>query len=119
SRVFEHPGHGVSSDADNQAWESAVKEIAQSFTPHLYSLLDMFWNTAMSNGMPRLAFFSEGLRDTFQLKLLLQRQDGILTTQEYLQLMKVCQEPGDATLRIEKVRVTAPFKHFVELASTL
>ena len=119
SRVFEHPAHRVSSDADNQAWESAVKEIAQSFTPHLYSLLDMFWNTAMSNGMPRLAFFSECLRDTFQLKLLLQRQDGILTTQEYLQLMKVGQEPGDAALRIEKVRVTAPFKHFVELASTL
>jgi hypothetical protein len=119
SRVFEHPGHGVSSDADNLAWESAVKEIAQSFTPHLHSLLDLFWSTDMSNGLSREAFFTEGVRDRFHLKLLLQRQEGILSTREYLQLMKVSQAPADAALRIEKVRVTAPFKHFAELASTL
>jgi len=119
SRVFAHPGHGVSKDADNLAWESAVKEIAQSFTPHLHSQLDVFWNTPMSNGLSRRAFFSEGLRDTFHLKLLLQRQDGTLTTQEYLQLMKVSRAPKDAALRVEKVRVTAPFKHYAELTSAL
>ncbi len=119
SRVFEHPGHGIGSDADNSAWESAIKEIAQSLTPHLHSLLDLFWNTDMSNGLSRRAFFTEGLRDTFHLKLLLQRQEGILSTQEYLRLMKVSLTPTDAALRIEKVRITAPFKHFAELASTL
>jgi hypothetical protein len=119
SRVFAHPGHGVSSDADNLAWESAVKEIAQSFTPHLHSQLDVFWNTDMSIGRSRRAFFSEGLRDTFHLKLLLQRQDGTLTTQEYLQLNKVSSASTDASLRVEKVRVTAPFKHYAELASAL
>ncbi|MGW8466477.1 dermonecrotic toxin domain-containing protein [Pseudomonas sp. CLCA07] len=119
SRVFAHPGHGVSSDADNLAWESVVKEIAQSFTPHLHSQLDLFWNTAMSNGLSRRGFFSEGLRDTFHLKLLLQRQEGTLTTQEYLQLMKVSLAPTDTTLRIERVRITAPFKHYAELASAL
>ena len=119
SRVFAHPGHDVSSDVDNLAWERAVKEIAQSFTPHLHSLLEVFWNTEMSNGLSRKAFFTKGLRDTFHLKLLLQRQEGVLTTQEYLQLMSVSLAPTDTTLRIEKVRVTAPFKHFAQLASTL
>lgn len=120
SRGFTNPEHSVSSDADNQAWASAVKEIAQSFTPHLHSLLALFWNTPMSTGLSRLAFFTEGLRDTFHLKLLLQRQNGILTTQEYLRLMNVSLPPdAHDQLRIEKIRVTAPFKHFAELASIL
>ncbi|CAN7473724.1 dermonecrotic toxin domain-containing protein [Pseudomonas sp. GL-B-26] len=120
SRVFSNPQHRVSSDADNQAWESAIKEIAQSFTPHLQSLLKTFWNTTMSNGQSRSAFFAEGLRDTFHVKLLLQRQQGVLTTQEYLRLMNVSLEPETVDpLRIEKVRITAPFKHYAQLASTL
>lgn len=120
SRVFSNPQHSVSSDADNQAWESAVKEIAQSFTPHLQSLLKTFWNTPMSNGQSRSEFFAEGLRDTFHVKLLLQRQQGVLTTQEYLRLMNVSLEPETVDpLRIEKVRITAPFKHYAQLASTL
>ncbi|MHC8286677.1 dermonecrotic toxin domain-containing protein [Pseudomonas sp. XS1P51] len=120
SRVFSNPEHNVSSDADNQAWESAVEGIAQSFTPHLQSLLKTFWNTPMSHGQSRSEFFAEGLRDTFHVKLLLQRQQGVLTTQEYLRLMKVSLEPdSDNPLRIEKVRVTAPFKHYAELASTV
>ncbi|WP_283184211.1 dermonecrotic toxin domain-containing protein [Pseudomonas svalbardensis] len=120
SRVFSNPQHSVSSDADNQAWESAVKEIAQSFTPHLQGLLKTFWNTPMSNGQSRRELFAEGLRDTFHVKLLLQRQQGVLTTQEYLRLMNVSLEPETVDpLRIEKVRITAPFKHYAQLASTL
>lgn len=120
SRVFANPEHSVSNDADNLTWESAVKEIAQSFTPHLHSLLALFWNTSMSTGLSRLAFFTEGLRDTFHLKLLHQRQNGGLTTQEYLRLMNVSLPPdAHDPLRIEKIRVTAPFRHFAELASTL
>jgi hypothetical protein len=120
SRVFAHPEHSVSSDADNQAWESALKDTAQSFTPHLHSLLDTFWNTPVNNGLSRLKFFAESLRDTFHTRLLHHRQQGILTTQEYVRLMNVSLAPNpDDPLRIEKVRVTAPFEHFAELASTL
>ena len=120
SRSFSHPGHGVGSDKDNQAWESAIKEIAQSFTPHLQSLLETFWNTSMRNEQSRSEFFTDSLCDTFHLKLLLQRQQGTLTTQEYLRLMNVSLQPAtDDSLRIEKVRVTARFKHYAELASTL
>lgn len=118
SRVFSNPEHGVSSDADNQAWENVIKEIAQSFTPRLQSLLDTFWNTPMSNGLSRREFFTECLRDTFHMRLLNQRQHGTLTTQEYLRLMNVGLTPDRKDpLRIERVRVTAPLKHFAELAS--
>lgn len=120
SRVFSNPQHRVSTAADNQAWESAVKEIAQSFTPHLQSLIETFWNSPMSNGKSRLAFFSEGMRDTYYTKILLQRQSGVLKASEYVQLRTVG-EPADADalLSIEKVRVTAPLKHYAALASTL
>eukprot|EP01030_Chromulinospumella_sphaerica_P005531 gene5531-5410_t len=101
SRVFAHPEHVISSDADNHAWESAIKEIAQSLTPHLHSLLATFWNTPMANGLSRQAFFAECL-------------------QQYQRLLTVSLAPASTDpLRIEKVRVTAPFKHFAELASTL
>ncbi|VVP68928.1 hypothetical protein PS918_00832 [Pseudomonas fluorescens] len=120
SRVFSNPVHGVSSDDDNQAWEGAVKEIAQSFTPHLRSLVETFWNTPMDHGQPRSAFFAECMRDTFHLKLLQQRQQNVLTTQEYLRLMKVSLAPGATDpLRIEKVRISAPLRHYADLASSL
>ncbi|WCM48871.1 hypothetical protein OH720_17770 [Pseudomonas sp. WJP1] len=92
----------------------------QSMLDDLPSLLETFWNTPMGNGLARQAFFAEGLRDTFHAKLLYQRQQGTLTTEQYLQLMKVSLAPatGDP-LRIEKVRITAPLKPFAELASTL
>lgn len=124
-RMFVHPGHGMSSDDDNQAWELALKEIAQSLTPHLRSLLETFWNSPMGNGLSRADFFAHSLRDTYDVDLLRKRQQGILTAVEYQRLNAVSLAgtddwPGSSEpLRIEKVRVTAPLQHFVELASTL
>ena len=119
-RTFSNPGHGVSSDADNQAWELEVKEIAQSFTPHLQSLLETFWNSPMSSGQSRSDFFAEGMRDAYHVDLLRKRQQGILNTTEYLELMSVSgAAPAPALpLRVETVRVSALYKHYVELAST-
>lgn len=120
SRTFTNPKHAVSSDADNQAWESAVKEIAQSLTPHLQSLLETFWNTATGTGQSRSALCAEAMSDTFHTRLLRQRQDGVITTQEYLRLSPLGQTADtDTSLRIEKVRITAPLKHYAVLASTL
>ncbi len=120
SRVFSNPRHRVSTAADNQTWESAVKEIAHSFTPYLQSLIETFWNSPMSNGQSRLGFFCEGMRDAYCTRILRQRQSGVLKADEYVRLRTVG-EPADASalLSIEKVRVTAPLKHYAELASTL
>lgn len=120
SRVFTHPEHAVSSDADNRAWESAVREIAQSFTPHLEALLESFWNTPVGDQPSPLELFTEGMQDAFELKLLLQRQNGLVTAEEYAQLAHLDSAPAtDPSLRIDKVRVSAPLKHYVEPASTL
>jgi hypothetical protein len=120
SRVFTHPEHGVSSDADNQAWESAVQEIAHSFTPYLYSLLESFWNSPPGAGLSPLQLCIEGMQDAYHVRLLLQRQQGVITTQEYARLGNLSLAPTmDHSLHIEKVRVSAPFKPYVELASTL
>jgi hypothetical protein len=120
SRVFAHPELAVSSDADNQAWESVIQEIAQSLTPHLEALLESFWNTPVSGQLSPLTLFTEGMQDTYEVKLLLQRQNGVVTTQEYAQLANLDNAPVTSpSLRIEKVRVSAPFKPYVELASSL
>lgn len=120
SRFFSHPAHGVSSDDDNQTWEHAVKEIAQSFTPHLQSLIESFWNAPMDNGQSRSSFFADGMRDHFHLQLLLQRQEGLLTTKEYVRLTTVSLAPvANDPLRIEKIRISTPLTHYVDLAGSL
>jgi hypothetical protein len=120
SRVFSNPAQGTASKADNQAWEACFDEIVRSFTPRLESLLETFWNTSISQGPTRRDFFLQCMTDAYHLDLLLKRQQGILTTEQYLRLSKVSLESSrDTTLRVEKVRITALFKHYVELASTL
>ncbi|WPN49920.1 dermonecrotic toxin domain-containing protein [Pseudomonas sp. P8_241] len=120
TRTFSNPKHGVSNNADNQTWESTLTDIAGGFTPRLQSQIETFWNTELRKGVSREAFFTECLRDAFHLNLLLKRQEGVLTTEEYLRLVKVSlASVADNPLRIEKVRISAPFKHYVDLASTL
>ncbi|QJI40375.1 hypothetical protein HKK52_05395 [Pseudomonas sp. ADAK2] len=122
-RRFTRPGHHLNSDADHQAWESAIKEIAQSLTPYLRSQLETFWNSPMANGLARSAFFAESLQNTYCVDALLKRQQGLLSAEEYQLLMNVLlagtDEPQAAKLRIDKPRITAPFKHYVELAHTV
>ena len=120
SRTFSNPLHGTSSEADNKTWESTLQQIVQSFTPRLQSLIETYWNTSINNGPSRQAFFSQCLRDAYYLDLLLKRQQGVLTAEGYLQLIAVGLESATTSpVRVEKVRVTAPFKHYVELACTL
>ncbi|MDN3221022.1 dermonecrotic toxin domain-containing protein [Pseudomonas nunensis] len=125
TRVFVHPARNVSNDADNQAWEIAIKEIAQSLTPHLRALLDTFWNSPMDNGLSRSEYFAQSLGDTYCVDLLLKRQQGVLSSEEYLRLMDVTLAgtddlpASDNPVRIEKVQITAPLKHYVEPACTL
>ncbi|APC14340.1 hypothetical protein BLL42_00775 [Pseudomonas frederiksbergensis] len=124
-RSFFNPAHGVSSNDDNQAWETTLKEVTQSFTPRLQSLLDTFWNSPMSTADSRADFFAQSLRDTYCMDLLFKLQQELLTTEEHQHLMAVCragttvQLATSPSIQVEKVRVTALYKHYVELASTL
>ena len=120
TRVFSNPSHGVSSEADQQVWESTLIDIAGGLRFWLQNLLELFWQSEISSDLSREAFFAECLRDAYHLDLLLKRQEGTLTSDEYLRLMNVSLPPDAIKpLRIEKARVSAPFRHSVELASTL
>ncbi|WP_448110708.1 dermonecrotic toxin domain-containing protein [Pseudomonas lini] len=124
-RIFSHPGHGISSDADNQYWESAITESAKNLSLSLRNLLETFWNTPMSNEQSRSDFFSRCLCDSYHTVLLLKRQQGDLSSGNYLELITVGEAgindslASDKKLRIEKVRVSAPHKHYAELACSL
>lgn len=124
-RIFSHPGHGISSDADNQYWESAITESAKNLSLSLRNLLETFWNTLISNEQTRSEFFSRCLCDSYHTVLLLKRQQGDLSSGNYLELITVGEAgindslASDKKLRIEKVRVSAPHKHYAELACAL
>ncbi|WP_223486853.1 dermonecrotic toxin domain-containing protein [Pseudomonas sp. A-RE-19] len=124
-RIFSHPGHGISSDADNQFWERAITEGAKNLSLSLGSLLESFWNTPISNEQTRSDFFSRCLCDSYHTVLLLKRQRGNLSSSKYLELITVGQTgindslASDGELRIEKVRVSAPHKHYAQLACSL
>jgi len=120
TRIFSNPAHGTASKTDNQVWETTLASVGQMITPLLEALLETFWNTDIKKGPSRRDFFTQCMTDAYHLDLLLKRQQGVLTTEEYLRLIKVSLESArDPALRVEKVRVTALFKHSVEMASSL
>jgi len=119
SQAFSNPALSVSTSGDNLAWETAIEEIANSFTSQLDNLLETYWNTTTSHGLSRSALFAEGLRDTFYTRLLLQRQQGVLSTQEYQDLISASHMSTESTFLAKKVRVTTPSNRYIDLASTL
>lgn len=123
-RHFSNPKQGESSDDDNLAWETTIREVAQSLTPRLQSLLETFWNGQMNTGITRTEFFATCMRDAYCVELLLKRQQGVLSSEEHQRLIGVSHPPDDLSttghgVSVETVRVRAPFKHYVELAATL
>lgn len=119
SRRFFNPAHGISNKSDNKAWEDTLQQIIESFTPRLESLLETFWNTEVDTGPSRRDFFVQCMTDAYHLDLLLKRQRGVLTTEQYLRLIKVSLASAqERSLEVEKIRVTALFRHYVELAGT-
>ncbi|MBH2032479.1 MAG: hypothetical protein I8H93_13325 [Pseudomonadales bacterium] len=118
-RVFSNPEHSFSTSGDNQAWEIAVEEIANSLTSQLDNLLETYWNTTTSHGLSRLALFAECLRDTFYTRLLLKRQHGDLSTQEYQALTGASHMSAESTFLAKTVRITTPANSYTDLASTL
>lgn len=110
---------------DKQRWEKAVKDIAGSLTLSLSFHLDTFWNSEVSPGQSRLAFFAEIMSDKSRMDLLFKRQEKIITAQQSQELSAIYLQ--DSTLRkklkdplhIEKVRIWEHYPHYVELASTL
>jgi hypothetical protein len=110
---------------DHQSWEALIKETSGSLSKLLDSLLQTYWNEDIGDGVSRLDLFTQVMAGKFRLDVLLKRQGQILSADEshMLQGMLLAGQNARSAhaehLRVEKVRIHAPYQHFVELASTL
>ncbi|WP_338134757.1 hypothetical protein [Pseudomonas synxantha] len=131
TREFFHPKH-VTTDftaaqlqKDRERWERLVEQTSGTLSKLLDSLLQTYWNEDIGGGTSRLELFAQVMADKFRLDVLLKRQAGILSGDEshMLQAMFLSDQGARsayaANLSVEKVRVYAPYQHYVELASTL
>ncbi|OPA91856.1 hypothetical protein BFW88_12615 [Pseudomonas fluorescens] len=110
---------------DQQRWDSVVEQTSAILSRLLNSLLQTYWNEDIKGGESRLQLFARVLSDKFRADLLFKHQDEIVSSDEsrILRAMllpnKTLRDAADSQLKLEKVRVHAPFQHYVDLASTL
>lgn len=110
---------------DRERWESLIEQTSSTLSKLLDSLLQTYWNEDIDSGTSRLDLFAQVMADKFRLDVLLKRQAGILTADESHMLQAMFLHDQDArsayatNLSVEKVRIYAPYQHYVELASTL
>ncbi|PRA32993.1 dermonecrotic toxin domain-containing protein [Pseudomonas poae] len=131
THTFFNPGHITTAftpaqlSEDQQRWDSLVEQTSGILSRLLNSLLQTYWNEDFKDGQSRLGFFAQVMSDKFRVDLLLKHQNAILSTEESQTLRAVFLPDHGArtafasTLRIEKLRILAPYQHYVELASTL
>ena len=110
---------------DQQRWDSVIEQTSGILSRLLNSLLQTYWNEDFNSGQSRLQFFAQVMSDKFRADLLFKHQNRILSTQQSQTLRasiladSVAGVEPTRTLSIEKVRVHAPYQHYVELSSTL
>lgn len=110
---------------DREHWETLIEQTSGTLSKLLGSLLQTYWNEDIDSGTTRQDLFAQVLADKFRLDVLLKRQSGILSADEshMLQAMFLSDHSARsayaATLSVEKVRIYAPYQHYVELATTL
>ncbi|MHA6575883.1 dermonecrotic toxin domain-containing protein [Pseudomonas yamanorum] len=110
---------------DTQRWESAIKQAAGQLIPFLHSALETFWNTEVSPGVSRRAWFAQAMAANARLDLLLKRQQSIISPEQGQALAVLYESEGKEALRnshvlrFEKVLVWEHSTNVVELASTL
>lgn len=112
-------------DEDQLRWDSVIEQTSGILSKLLNSLVQTYWNEDFDKGQSRLAFFAQVVREKFRVDLLFKHQDFILSTDESIKLQalflksQAARNALNSPLRIEKIRVSAPYQHHVELASTL
>ncbi|XVJ46628.1 dermonecrotic toxin domain-containing protein [Pseudomonas sp. UBT] len=131
SREFLNPKHVTTAfnqrqlEQDRQQWETLIEQTSSMLSKLLDSLLQTFWNEDTDNGTSRLDFFAQVMADKFRVDTLLKRQNNLISADEshMLQAMFLSDQAARSAyatrLSVEKVRVYAPYQHYVELASTL
>ena len=138
TRVFTNPRHDKSKfterqhQQDVQRWESLVQQTAAILSKLLSALLQTWWHEPLDKGtspteQSRMDLFTQAMSDKFRVDLLLKRQNRaeIVSSEEARNLLAVF-HPSSAersawcdALRVEKVSISAPYQHYVQLAATL
>lgn len=131
TREFINPRHVTSAftqpqlEQDQQHWETLVEQTSSILSKLLDSLLQTYWNEDTGSGTSRLDFFAQVMADKFRLDILLKRQQETLTADQSHTLQALFLSDQTARshyatrLSVEKVRLYAPYQHYVELAGTL
>ncbi|MBW1250353.1 hypothetical protein I7860_27145 [Pseudomonas tolaasii] len=131
TRTYVNPRHlttGFTEDQvrqDLENWDRLIEQTSGLLTRLLGSLLHTYWHADRANGESRLTFFANVMNANCRADLLLKRQAGIISSTEYHQLQALLLPDQTArsahakNLNIEKIRVDAPYQHYVELAGTL
>ncbi|KAF1030889.1 MAG: hypothetical protein GAK37_01052 [Pseudomonas sp.] len=131
TRAFTNPRYVTTGVApktlaeDLERWHRLIEQTSDVFSKLLRSLLKTYWHEDFAHGQSRLGFFTEVMSDKFRADLLLKRQAGIVSAGESQQLQDLFLSRPTATtgpgsrLQIERVRIHAPYQHYVELAGTL
>ncbi|WP_248914852.1 dermonecrotic toxin domain-containing protein [Pseudomonas moorei] len=117
---FAHPDR-TSASTDQQHWESAVNAASSKLNDLLARLLERYWGAAAVDGGSRRRFFSRAIREQARAELLLKREAGIISPEQF-QALHGMVEPTETTVRrptLETVRLWEHPAHYVELAGSL
>ncbi|AZF37008.1 hypothetical protein C4J88_2225 [Pseudomonas sp. R4-39-08] len=110
---------------DQQRWDSVIEQTSGILSTLLNSLLQTYWNEDFNGRQSRRRFFSRVISDKCRVDLLFKQQEMILPADQSQKLRalflpdQAARTASDSRLSVEKVRIHAPFQHYVDLASTL
>ncbi|MFT0475931.1 dermonecrotic toxin domain-containing protein [Pseudomonas antarctica] len=131
TREFLNPKHVTAAftqpqrEQDQQHWQTLIEQTSSTLAKLLDSLLQTYWSEDINNGSSRLDLFAQVVAEKFRVDILLKRQTQVISADEchMLQAMFLSDQSARsayaAKLSVEKVRLYAPYQHYVELASTL
>lgn len=131
TREFSNPKHLTTTFTqaqrkdDQHAWETLIEQTSSILSKLMDSLLQTYWNEDIDSGTSRLQLFTQIMADTFRVDVLLKRQGQIISADESHALQAIFLADQTARnahakkINVEKVRIYAPYQHYVELASTL
>ena len=117
---FAHPDR-TSTSTEQQHWETAVEAVSNKFNQLLSRLVQRYWGAVALDGGSRRRFFSRAIAEQARAELLLKREAGIISPEQFQALHGMI-EPTATTIRrptLETVRLWEYPAHYVELAGSL
>ncbi|WP_449105405.1 dermonecrotic toxin domain-containing protein [Pseudomonas mohnii] len=120
---FAHPDR-TSTSTDQQHWETAVEAASRKLNHLLCGLLQRYWGAVALDGGSRRRFFSRAIGEQARAELLLKREAGIISPEQFQALHGMIEQTATTatTIRrptLETVHLWEYQGHYVELAGSL